>query len=122
MIAYNISHSRGTVGFQGQSPSEAENKFLLTIFGESTILWMRKEEKFYEQSIKNEQDFLNFVNGYLCKNAKVEFAECQSGGGDNGEILKEYLKTIFSPDVILVLYNTNIKWSYSGVIEVPEKM
>ena len=41
--------------------------------------------------------------------------------GDNGEILKEYLKTIFSPDVILVLYNTNIKWSYSGVIEVPEK-
>ena len=80
-----------------------------------------KRRKIYEQSIKNEQDFLNFVNGYLRKNAKVEFAECQSGGGDNGEILKEYLKTIFSPDVILVLYNTNIKWSYSGVIEVPEK-
>ena len=80
-----------------------------------------KRRKIYEQSIKNEQDFLNFVNGYLCKNAKVEFAQCQSGGGDNGEILKEYLKTIFSPDVILVLYNTNIKWSYSGVIEVPEK-
>ena len=39
-----------------------------------------KRRKIYEQSIKNEQDFLNFVNGYLRKNAKVEFAECQSGG------------------------------------------
>ena len=77
--------------------------------------------KFNEQFIKNERDFLNFVNGYLCKNAKVEFAECQSGKGENGEILKEYLKNIFSPDIILILYNTNIKWSYRGVVEVPEK-
>lgn len=72
------------------------------------------KKRFSETNLKKEMDFLSIVGSYFCEEATVDFVQCHSGGGPQGEALKAFLMKLFPNDTTIILYDRPVKWVYGN--------
>jgi len=68
---------------------------------------------------KQQEDVLGSIGGFMCKPSKITFAMCESGAGEGGARIQQYLKGVFGPDVEIVMFATKCKWSLGNLAPVP---
>lgn len=54
----------------------------------------------------------------MCKGGKITFVQCESGGGPEGEELKQWLQGFLGQDLDVTLYAGQVKWFYGEPMEM----
>lgn len=88
---------------------------ILTL-GETLITASIIKNNYPEHLIANEKGFLKYVSGKMCKGGEIQFMQCMSGAGEDGERLEKWLKGIIGNDTKVVLFKTNVKWCYKKIV------